>query len=358
MKQKPTLSHQKILTLDRDYRQAAKAARLIYVSDSKPGILRHKKSGGYTYSFSGKTLKDKEQLERIRKLAIPPSWTNVWICPHENGHIQATGTDLNGRKQYRYHAEWHNLRNETKFHRLYEFGKTLPALRRKIKRDLADAALSEKKVLATVVNLMEHTYIRIGNNGYEKLYGSYGLTTLKDKHVTIKKEDIRFSFTGKKGIEHTITIKNKKLARIIRQCRDIPGKELFQYYTPEGEKKSIDSGMINNYIKEITQAEFTAKDFRTWAGSLQALECFRSLEETADAAIIKKNIVSVLDTVSSKLGNSRSICKKYYVHPGLIKLYEENRLKNYFQNASVKRKTESGLSDEERMLMQTLKKKI
>jgi DNA topoisomerase-1 len=358
MNQGATLSHEKILKLDRDYKQAAKAARLIYVSDIKPGIERHKKAGGYTYSFSGKSIKDKARLERIKKLAIPPSWTNVWICANETGHIQATGIDLNGRKQYRYHAEWNKLRNETKFHRLYEFGKVLPVLRRRIKKDMADPVLSEQKVLATVVNLMEHTYIRVGNNGYEKLYGSYGLTTLKDKHVTIKKEDIRFSFTGKKGVEHSITIKSKRLARIIRQCKDIPGKELFQYYTAEGDKKSIDSGMVNNYIKEITQGEFTAKDFRTWAGSLQALQCFRALDETLDATIIKKNIVNMLNEVSSKLGNSRSICKKYYVHPALIRLYEENKLKNYFQSVPVKRKPESALSVEEKILMQTLKKKM
>lgn len=357
MKQMTVLSHQKILKLDKDHKQAAKAARLTYVLDNKPGITRQKKVKEYAYSFAGKTLKNKKQLERIKKLAVPPSWTQVWICPHENGHIQATGFDLNGRKQYRYHAEWNKVRTETKFHRLYEFGKALPLLRRKVKKDMTDGELSEKKVLATVINLMEHTNIRVGNNGYEKLYGSYGLTTLKDRHVTIKKEDILFSFTGKKGIEHSITIKNKKLARIIRQCRDIPGKELFQYYTADGQKKSIDSGMVNNYIKEITQAEFTAKDFRTWAGSLQALKSFRSLDEPLNDSVIKKNILTVLDAVSNKLGNSRSICKKYYIHPGLIKLYEENKLKQYFQISSVKKET-PGLSAEEKILMRTLKKSI
>jgi DNA topoisomerase-1 len=223
---------------------------------------------------------------------------------------------------------------------------------------MEDNTLSEKKVLATVVNLMEHTSIRVGNNGYEKLYGSYGLTTMKDKHVTIRKEAIRFCFKGKKGVEHTISIKNKKLARIIRQCRDIPGKELFQYYTPEGDIKSIDSGMVNDYIKEITQADFTAKDFRTWAGSIQALECFKLLEETTDAAAIKKNIVAVLDTVSRKLGNSRSICKKYYVHPGLIKLYEENKLKTFYPSSDEKTKIKAGLTAEEQVLMQALKKRV
>jgi DNA topoisomerase-1 len=353
-----TLSHQKILKLDRDYESAAKAARLLYVSDTKTGIERHKKNGSYIYKLNGKIVRDKTQLDRIKKLAIPPSWKDVWISPNHNGHIQATGIDLNGRKQYRYHAEWSKLREETKFHRLYEFGKALPLLRKRIKRDMEDNTLSEKKVLATVVHLMEHTSIRVGNNGYEKLYGSYGLTTMKDKHVTIKNEAIRFCFKGKKGVQHTISIKNKKLARIIRQCRDIPGKELFQYYTPEGDNKSIDSGKVNDYIKEITQADFTAKDFRTWSGSLQALECFKLLEETSDAAVIKQNIVAVLDKVSSKLGNSRSICRKYYVHPGLIKLYEENKLKKFYPSPDEKIKTRAGLTAEEQMLMQTLKKRV
>jgi DNA topoisomerase-1 len=356
MKQKATLTHQNILKLDRDHKQAAKAASLAYISDSKPGITRQKKGKGYTYFFEGKTLKNKAELERIKKLAIPPSWSRVWICPAANGHIQATGLDLNGRKQYRYHTEWNKLRTETKFHRLYEFGKALPLLRKKIKKDLQETELTEKKVLATIINLMEQTYIRVGNNGYEKLYGSYGLTTLKDRHVRIKKENILFSFTGKKGIEHSISIKNKRLARIIGQCREIPGKELFQFYDGEGQKRSVDSGMVNDYIKEISQADFTAKDFRTWAGSLQALESFHSLEEPGNASDIRKNIITVLDRVSNKLGNSRSICKKYYIHPVLLKLYEENKLKNYFSSSPSKKTP--GYSAEEKILMQTLKKSI
>src|SRR5687768_14198429 len=240
MKQQAPFSHTKILKLDKDHKLAAKAASLRYISDGAQGITRQKKGKGYTYFFGGKTLKNKVELERIKKLAIPPSWTRVWICQDANGHIQATGLDLNGRKQYRYHADWSKLRTQTKFHRLYEFGKVLPVLRSKIKKDLKEPELTEKKVLATVINVMEHTLIRVGNNGYEKLYGSYGLTTLKDRHVKIKKEGILFSFTGKKGIEHSINVKSKRLARIIRQCRDIPGQQLFQYYTSDGQKKNID----------------------------------------------------------------------------------------------------------------------
>lgn len=349
------LSHKKILQLDKNTRQAARAADLLYVSDGKPGITRKKKGKGFVYIYQDKIIRKKEELERLKKLAIPPSWTGVWICPSPNGHIQATGIDLNKRKQYRYHSDWHSFRTHTKFHRLYEFGKSLPRMRRKIRRDLREGGLTEKKVLATVVNLMEQTFIRVGNNGYEKLYGSYGLTTLKDKHVAIKKENIRLSFTGKKGIEHSVTVRSRKLARIIKQCRDIPGKELFQYYTEEGQRKSVDSGMVNNYIKEAAAGEFSAKDFRTWAGSLHTLGCLRTMPEGKTEAEIKRNIVSVLDEVSIKLGNSRNICRKYYVHPGLIQLYEENKLESYCKVSPVDSKG-NGLSADEKILLSVVRK--
>lgn len=352
------LTHKKLLQIDKDHKQAAQTARLHYVTDKEPGISRSQSGKSITYLFQGKKLTDKEQLERIRKLAIPPSWSDVWICYRPDGHIQATGIDLNKRKQYRYHADWNQLRTQTKFHRLYEFGKALPCIRKRIQKDLSQSELNENKVLATVINLMELTYIRIGNNGYEKLYGSYGLTTLKDKHVQVNNEKILFSFTGKKGKEHTITVRNKKLARIVKQCRDIPGRELFQFYQSDGSKRRIDSGMVNNYIKEATGHDFSAKDFRTWAGSLQALQSFCSLQEALDEKDIKKNVVVVLDEVSKKLGNTRSICRKYYVHPGLIELYEQNKLiaclnKNGKSPALVK-----GLTAEENKLMQVLRKNL
>jgi DNA topoisomerase-1 len=351
-----TLSHKQHLSIDRNYEKAARAARLYYVTDKDPGILRNKKGDGFFFTYEDKPLNDKDQLERIRKLAIPPAWTEVWICYRADGHIQATGFDLNKRKQYRYHTDWNSLRTQTKFHRLYEFGKSLPAIRKKIKKDLSLKDLSENKVLATAINLMELTYIRIGNNGYEKLYGSYGLTTLKDKHVKLHKEKIVFSFTGKKGIEHTISLKNKKLASIVKQCRDIPGRELFQFYTADGSKRKIDSGMVNNYIKEAAQNDFSAKDFRTWAGSLHALQNFCSLQEVTDQKDVKKNIVTVLDAVSKKLGNTRTVCRKYYVHPGLIQLYEENKLVACMTKNGNKKSTINGLTAEENNLMLILKK--
>lgn len=339
--------------------RAAAAAHLLYVDCHQPGIIRRKKGSGFTYLLDNKTVKDKQQLERIRKLAIPPAWTEVWICADERGHIQATGLDLRHRKQYRYHPMWNSFRNETKFHRLLEFGKALPLLREKAETDLRTKGLSQEKVLATVVSLMERTYIRVGNYEYEKANGSYGLTTLKTRHVTINGDKMLFSFVGKKGIHHDITLRNKRLARIVGQCHDMPGKELFQYYTEDGARHSIDSGMVNNYIREATRHDFSAKDFRTWAGSLHALQAFRSVEEASSATEIKRQINMVLDSVSGKLGNTRTVCRKYYVHPGIIQLYENDHLVKYIRELDAMEEdgTEPiGLSAEEKILMKILRK--
>jgi DNA topoisomerase-1 len=354
----PVLTHKELLQADHDHERAASAAHLLYVSDSKPGISRVKKGKGYCYLLAGKPIRDKIELQRIRGLVIPPAWTNVWICPVANGHIQATGLDLRRRKQYRYHSLWNSLRNETKFHRLYEFGKALPALREKMKADSGQKELNREKVLATVLNLMERTYIRVGSNEYERTNGSYGLTTLKDKHVSITGDKIVFSFTGKKGIHQDITLRNKRLARIVSQCRDIPGRELFQYYDADGARHSIDSGMVNQYIKDAVEMDFTAKDFRTWAGSLHALQAFRTIGESSTITECKKNVVTVLDIVSEKLGNTRTVCKKYYVHPGLIQLYEDNKLVKYLSELETTPAEPAGLSAEEEVLMRILKQYI
>jgi len=354
------LSHKEFLKIDKDYSQAAKVADLHYVNDKLPGIQRIKKGQGFVYIYDNKPLTDEAQLERIKKLAIPPAWTNVWICPKANGHIQATGFDLRNRKQYRYHELWHTLRNETKFHRLYEFGKLLPSLRLKLEEDFSRKELTEEKVIATVISLMERTYIRIGNNDYEKLYGSYGLTTLKDKHVRIEGDTLKFSFKGKKGIDHDINLRNRKLAKAVQACRDIPGRELFQYYDAEGNKKPIDSGSVNNYIKNATGGDFTAKDFRTWAGTLNIIRAFKSLGEAPSESDCKKNVVAALDEVSKKLGNTRTVCKKYYVHPGIIRLYEENNLNKYLKELDEIEKPDnlSGLTTEERVLMKILQQLV
>lgn len=352
-----TLTHAQLLKADKDYEKAANAVNLVYVRDNMPGIHRFRKGKGFTYILEDKTLKDPSQIKRIRKLAIPPAWTEVWICPLDNGHIQATGLDIRKRKQYRYHGLWAHVRSETKFHRLYEFGKLLPRLRAQLETDLQIRELTQEKVLATVISLMERTYIRIGNSNYEKLYGSYGLTTLKDKHVSITGDRMRFAFRGKKGIQHDITLKNKKLARTVEQCRDIPGKELFQYYDESGSRRIIESGMVNEYIKKSTGRDFSAKDFRTWAGSVHALETLCSMAEVITEAERKKNVVAVLDSVSKKLGNSRAICKKYYVHPGLIRLYEENNFSRYSRSLDqIEASEESfGLTPSEKVLLRILK---
>ena len=288
MEQVIELSHKEFLKIDKDFNQAAKVADLMYVSDKEPGIARTRKGSGFTYIYDDKPLKDEAQLSRIKKLAIPPAWTNVWICPKENGHIQATGFDIRGRKQYRYHALWHILRNETKFHHLYEFGKLLPSLRLKLEEDLAKKELTEEKVLATVVSLMERTYIRIGSEDYEKLYGSYGLTTLKDNHVKVEGDTVHFCFKGKKGIVHKVTLRNRRLANMVKKCREIPGKELFQYYDKDGNRRPIDSGMVNKYIKEACGGDFSAKDFRTWAGTLNIIRAFKSMGEAESDSDCKK----------------------------------------------------------------------
>jgi len=351
------LSHKQFLEVAKDCEKAADVVNLIYIKNSDPGIARKKRGKKFYYFFESKPVKGKKEIERINKLAIPPAWEEVWICKFPNGHIQATGLDLRKRKQYRYHPLWNLLRNETKFHHLYEFGKSLPQLRLKMEEDISSKSLNQEKVLATVLSLMERTYIRVGNNGYEKMYGSYGLTTLKDKHVSINGDKIAFSFNGKKGVHHNVSLKNKRLAKIVKECRDIPGKELFQYYDEEGNKNAIDSGMVNDYIKNATGKDFTAKDFRTWAGSLHALDAMRTFEEDITENEKKKNIVAMLDFVSEKLGNTRTVCKKYYVHPGIIRLYEENKLVQYLKNLEPNKKedAESGLTPSEEILMQVLK---
>ena len=350
------LSHKEFLVIDKDYSKAAKVADLRYVTDKEPGIERIKKGTGFTYKIGDDVVTDEAILERIKKLAIPPAWTSVWICKKENGHIQATGFDIRNRKQYRYHTLWHTLRNETKFHRLYEFGKLIPSLRLKLEEDFSQKELGESKVIATVISLMERTYIRIGNNDYEKLYGSYGLTTLKDKHVKVEGDTLKFAFKGKKGIDHDITLRNRRLAKAVQACRDIPGKELFQYYDNLGEKRSIDSGLVNSYIKDATGGDYTAKDFRTWAGTLNILRAFKVIGEAATESDCKKNIIAALDEVSHKLGNTRTVCKKYYVHPGIIELYEKNTLQKYLKELDDIEKPDdrTGYTSDEKILMKIL----
>ena len=352
----PKISKRKLRSIVKDEEKTAIAANLVYVSDKEPGIERRKKGDQFEYYFNNELIKDDEELLRIKHLVIPPAWEKVWICKKENGHLQATGYDTRNRKQYRYHPSWNKLRNDTKFYRLHDFGKALPEIRLQLEKDLSDKELSEKKVLAAVVSLMERTNIRIGNAFYEKEYGSFGLTTLKDQHVTFNGNSVTFSFNGKKGVAHKIKLKSKKLAGIIKKCRDVPGKELFQYYDEEGKHHSIDSGVVNNYIREISHADFTAKDFRTWAGTVHAFLALKSIGCCETATEAKRKIVEALDIVSEHLGNTRTVCKKYYVHPLIISLYESKKLDKYISDLDKIEKDDNkaSLSAEEKMVMKIL----
>src|SRR5687767_4010651 len=267
----PAIKKSTLKKLAQDPVATAKAIQLVYVNSKDEGIERAGAGKGFKYVFRNKIVKDKSTLKRIRSLVIPPAWKNVWICRIAEGHLQATGLNGRKRKQYRYHPMWNEQLNKTKFYRLPELGKLLPVIRKKLDANLALPGLPKEKVLAAVVSLMEKTGIRIGNEFYEKLYGSFGLTTLKDKHAEITGSKLKFCFRGKKGVEHTVSLKSRKLAKIVQNCRDIPGKELFQYIDEEGNRQSIDSGMVNEYIRRLAGEDFTAKDLRTWCGTLAAL---------------------------------------------------------------------------------------
>lgn len=331
---------------------------LVYVSDSDPGILRVSKGDHFVYLVNGREIRDTQELKRIASLAIPPAWQQVWICSNPNGHIQSTGYDARHRKQYRYHTHWQESRNESKFHKLLEFGKVLPKLRIQLKRDIARRKLTEEKVIATVLMLMEQTYIRIGNNQYEKSNHSYGLTTLKNRHVRIVGSKLQFSFVGKKGITHRIALRNRQLAHIVKECHDIPGKELFQYLDVNGDHRPIDSGQVNRYIKAATNSDFTAKDLRTWAGTINALQALSAVGDAETASEKKHKLFEALDQVSRKLGNTRTVCRKYYVHPLVMELYETGELKQYIRMLDKPHKeVKTGLTAEEKVLMKLLRHK-
>lgn len=355
------LTPSRIKSILKDGNGSAAAVNLVYVHDGDPGIRRQRKGNNFTYLIGNKKLKAKKHFERIKSLVIPPAWEDVWICISENGHLQATGYDAKKRKQYRYHKLWNVLRNQTKFYKLHEFGEALPKIRTQLKKDLSLPGLPQEKVLALVVSLMEYTNIRIGNQQYENLYGSYGLTTLKDQHVQFNGAEMKFIFKGKKGVTHAITLRNKKLSALVKKCRDIPGKELFQYIDKDGSHHHIDSGMVNEYIKRISGGDFSAKDFRTWSGTIASISYFCATEVCETKAASKKAIVAMLDNVAAHLGNTRTVCKKHYVHPVIIDLFEKNRLGNYIRQ--IKRHTASissadELRSEEKILLKILKKEF
>ncbi|HWL73068.1 MAG TPA: DNA topoisomerase IB [Burkholderiaceae bacterium] len=310
------------LTLVTDPVEAAKAASLRYVTDDRPGITRKRSGKRFDYlDADGKKIRDPEILGRIKSLAIPPAWTNVWICPSANGHLQATGRDTRGRKQYKYHPRWREVRDETKYTRMILFAEALPRIRERVDTDLAQPGLTRSKVLATVVRLLETTLIRVGNEEYAKSNKSIGLTTMKDNHVDVNGSTLHFEFRGKSGIYHSIDLKDRRLAKIVQRCQDIPGFELFQYLDEDGERRSIDSADVNEYLREISGAEFTAKDFRTWAGTVLAAMALQEFESFDSNAQAKRNIVQAIESVAERLGNTVAVCRKCYVHPAVIDSY-------------------------------------
>jgi DNA topoisomerase-1 len=302
--------------------ESAREAGLRYVSDSKPGIRRLGSAKNFRYAtLEGKPLRDKETLARIRSLVIPPAWTDVWICPLANGHLQATGRDARGRKQSRYHSKWREVRDENKYERMTHFAAALPGIRARVKDDLARPGMPREKVLATIVGVMEATHIRVGNEEYARTNKSYGLTTMRNRHVEVHGADVKFTFQGKSGVRHAISLHDRRLARIIKQCTDIPGYELFQYLDADGAHHNIDSTAVNDYLREITGQHFTAKDFRTWAGSVLACDVLRELGPFASAAEAKRNVVAAIAKVAAELGNTPTVCRKCYVHPAVLEAY-------------------------------------
>jgi DNA topoisomerase-1 len=337
-----------------DPADSAEAAGLRYVTDTAPGITRRKAGRGFRYlDAGGKPVRDAATLARIRSLAIPPAYTDVWICSSPRGHIQATGRDARGRKQYRYHPRWRDVRDETKFGRMLAFSDALPTIRQRIEHDMARAGLPREKVLATVVRLLECTRIRVGNDEYTRANRSFGLTTLRDQHVEINGSTLRFEFRGKSGKKHIVGLTDRRLARIVRQCQAIPGAELFQYLDDDGQRQTIGSGDVNGYIREITGQEFTAKDFRTWAGTMLAAEALAGMDAGKTEKERKTAIVQAVDEVAGHLNNTRAICRKYYVHPLIFESYLAGTLARQLESGG---KPPAGLTAHEAAVIALLKK--
>jgi DNA topoisomerase-1 len=305
-----------------DPSESAEEAGLRYVNDSMPGIRRRRAGKGFTYLDSnGRRLTDRATLARIRSLAIPPAYSDVWISPHPNGHIQATGRDARGRKQYRYHPRWRAVRDETKFGRMLAFSEALPRIRKRVEKDLSRPGLPREKVLATVVRLLELTGIRVGNDEYARTNQSFGLTTLRDDHVEVSGSTMRFEFRGKSGKVHQVSLSDRRVARIVARCQSLPGEDLFQYVDDEGVHQTIGSSDVNDYLREIAGDDFTAKDFRTWSGTLLAMGALEELGPALSEREAKSTIVAAIDRVAARLNNTRAICRKYYVHPVIFETY-------------------------------------
>lgn len=306
---------------------SAEAADLRYVSDEQPGIRRKKQGRGFTYfDAQGRRIKPGPLRDRIEALVIPPAWTDVWICPHPGGHIQATGRDEKGRKQYIYHPRWREVRDQTKFNRIILFAERLPLIRERTDADLRRRGLPREKVVAAVVRLLEATLIRIGNLEYARQNASFGLTTLRDRHVTISGSSVKFEFSGKSGKQQDVVLRDRRLARVVQQCKDIPGYELFQYLDEDGKRQTVGSGDVNDYLRAITGEDFTAKDFRTWGGTVRAVQVLLTFDLPEDDKAAQRQVVEAVKQVARELGNTPTVCRAYYIHPAVLECYPDGRL--------------------------------
>lgn len=340
---------------------AAKSAGLRYVTDSMRGIAREPKGDGFRYiDKDGKEVDDEATLARIKSLVIPPAWTDVWICPSANGHLQATGRDARKRKQYRYHPKWRSVRDEVKYERMLNFGKALPQIRAAVDEALKLPGLPREKVLATIVHLLEVTMMRIGNEEYARTNKSFGLTTLRSRHVKVDGKEVEFRFRGKSGVFHTIKLEDRRLAKIIARTRDLPGQELFQYVDDDGEQHTVDSADVNEYLRAITGEDYTAKDFRTWSGTVLAALALQEFEKFDSEAQAKKNIVQAIESVAQKLGNTPTICRKCYVHPAILDAYLDGTIMEALRDRATQQLVDDlhTLSPEEAAVLALLQKRL
>jgi DNA topoisomerase I len=336
-------------------KESAQSAGLIYVSRERPGIARRRAGKGFQYlNPNGKRVRKQETILRIQQLVIPPAWSDVWICSSSRGHIQAVGKDARGRTQYRYHAKWREVRDESKYGKMVAFGKALPKIRSRVRRHLRLPELPREKVLATIIKLLEITLIRVGNEEYAKSNKSFGLTTIHNNHVNVNGSKVRFQFKGKSSVQHTIDIQDKRLAKVIRTCQELPEQELFEYVDPDGSRHDITSSDVNGYLQEITGEDFTAKDFRNWAGTILAAVALQEFEAFKSEAQAKRNIVAAIEAVAKKLGNTKAVCRKCYIHPVILEVYMQGSLAKALKQATAR----SALRLEENAVLQLLQAQL
>lgn len=339
---------------------AAKDAGLRYATDDRAGIRRHRAGHGFRYvGVDGEPIDDEKELARIRRLAIPPAWTDVWICPDSRGHIQATGRDAKGRKQYRYHERFREIRDEAKYERVLDFARALPKIRERVDADLRSPKLTRERVIATIVRLLEITLIRVGNEEYARANKSYGLTTLREKHVEVDGSRIRFRFRGKSGKEHDVELSDRRVARVLRALQELPGQELFRYVGDDGEVRTVSSEDVNAYLREIVGADFTAKDFRTWAGTVLAAVALGAHEHMENQRMAKKNVTTAIEQVAARLGNTRTVCRKCYVHPAVVDAYLDGELARVMWGRAEREVTDdNALTADEKLVLAFLERRL